>query len=606
VDLLHPFAVTTGPNSSLPIHYVSLLLFLVVVGLACIHITVHHLSTPDVSDLHPEVAERDLIEKFSELGPVSSVRLCRDRTTRLSLGHGYVNYERTEDAERAIMVFDFTELKGKVLRVQWSHRDSAVRENPRGNLFVRNLPRSVDDKRLHDGFSHFGNIPRSKVYFSYADSPVGYGLLSFENEEDAQKAMEAADNGEVIIDGEPVSVEPAKSKEERDREEAAIFTNVYVKNVPLSWDKQQFDDFFSHFGTITGSQITFDEEMSRDCGIGFVNFETHEQAMAAIEGATGHIVGEGEDAKTLYACRALKKAERERARQEKWQGCNLYVKHLPKNMTIDRLSSLFSPFGVITSVQLTRSAGGTNTGVAHVCFETPEEAATAIAEMNGVIVDDKTIFVTLHQIKETREQTRPRSRYNGSQRQRQHYMHQYNGNTHHSRYLQAPHQHMHGQPPALQQYMSTQPTYMQPTSMQPLQTQPINAMQPLQHGMNPTQHVMYPTHHDTPNNTAYPRHPHGPRPASNHVARPPVRHQDVRHQEEVHLYPTDPQKQILWQALYPHIAQCLPEHSRKAAQVTALLLEMEPVDVLAIIADETACAAKVVEAVISLAESTEE
>lgn len=45
-----------------------------------------------VGDLLPSVDERQLAQKFGTIGAISHVRVCRDTTTKYSLGYGYVNY----------------------------------------------------------------------------------------------------------------------------------------------------------------------------------------------------------------------------------------------------------------------------------------------------------------------------------------------------------------------------------------------------------------------------------------------------------------------------------------------------------------------------------
>ncbi|KAK2106509.1 Polyadenylate-binding protein 4 [Saguinus oedipus] len=494
-----------------------------------------------VGDLHSDVTEAMLYEKFSPAGPVLSIRVCRDMITRRSLGYAYVNFQqpadeplyfirseengtpekekeckkeaklglpaqcsatpdrglsrsmeryaagvagasegletsrcgayylrtvclgrryrglilvaivqRTFPSERALDTMNFDVIKGKPIRIMWSQRDPSLRKSGVGNVFIKNLDKSIDNKALYDTFSAFGNILSCKVVCDENGSK-GYAFVHFETQEAADKAIEKM-NG-MLLNDRKVFVGRFKSRKEREAElgaKAKEFTNVYIKNFGEEVDDESLKELFIQFGKTLSVKVMRDPN-GKSKGFGFVSYEKHEDANKAVEEMNGKEIS----GKVIFVGRAQKKVERqaelkrkfEQLKQERisrYQGVNLYIKNLDDTIDDEKLRKEFSPFGSITSakddVQLilgTLRAGwkmvasehfglwpdtdsglaqqrcvrchkvmledGRSKGFGFVCFSSPEEATKAVTEMNGRIVGSKPLYVALAQRKEERK-----------------------------------------------------------------------------------------------------------------------------------------------------------------------------------------------------------
>ncbi|XP_010424816.1 PREDICTED: polyadenylate-binding protein 6-like [Camelina sativa] len=86
-----------------------------------------------VGDLSPDVTEKDLIDKFSVIGPVVSVHLCRDSITGESLSYAFVNFDSSFSASNAMGCFNNTVLKGKAMRIMLSQTDLSNRPRAEEN-----------------------------------------------------------------------------------------------------------------------------------------------------------------------------------------------------------------------------------------------------------------------------------------------------------------------------------------------------------------------------------------------------------------------------------------------------------------------------------------
>eukprot|EP00535_Pseudo-nitzschia_heimii_P000736 CAMPEP_0197183400 /NCGR_PEP_ID=MMETSP1423-20130617/7797_1 /TAXON_ID=476441 /ORGANISM="Pseudo-nitzschia heimii, Strain UNC1101" /LENGTH=701 /DNA_ID=CAMNT_0042633979 /DNA_START=83 /DNA_END=2188 /DNA_ORIENTATION=- len=380
-----------------------------------------HSASLYVGDLVPDANEGLLFDIFNAVGPVASIRVCRDAVTRRSLGYAYVNYHQMSDAERALDTMNFSMIKNKPCRIMWSQRDPSLRRSGVGNIFVKNLHESIDNKQLYDTFSLFGNILSCKVVTDRdTTGSKGYGYVHYETAEAANAAIDKLDG--MLIDGQEVQVGHFISRNQRPGQDD--FTNCYVKNIPLDWDDDRLNKEFASYGEIASAAVSKgirkkrrggkkeekeetpegkDEEENEESkdeaeaeeaeaeeaeaeeakadenenkieslGFGFVNFVEHDSAAAAVEALNGKsytFTIDGEEVeRELYVGRAQKKSEREREmrakfeaqkmdRISKFQGVNLYVKNLDDSVTDDMLRDEFSSMGTITSARIMKDMG---------------------------------------------------------------------------------------------------------------------------------------------------------------------------------------------------------------------------------------------------------
>ncbi|XP_048189517.1 polyadenylate-binding protein 4-like [Perognathus longimembris pacificus] len=350
-----------------------------------------------VGDLAAGVTEHQLFGKFSGAGPVLSVRLCRARGSRRPLGYAYVNFLRRGDAQAALDTMNFDELGGRPMRLMWAQPDARLRRSGEGNVFIKNLDRSVDGKALLRCFSAFGRILSAKVAADRR-GPKGFAFVHFQSPGAAARAIAAMD-GRVLA-GRALSVRPFQPRRARDaelRRRASAFTAVRVRHLPRGVDDARLAQAFrAAVGAPLSARVVTDGA-GRSRGCGFVSFASHEQARRAVEAMDGREL----DGRRVAVGPALGPPERDapgggrpprpaaRPGEER-----LYVRNLDEQVDEDALCRAFSAFGPVSRATVVREDGRSR-GFGLVCFSRPDEAARASAEMNGRLLGSKPLSVAL-------------------------------------------------------------------------------------------------------------------------------------------------------------------------------------------------------------------
>jgi len=362
-----------------------------------------------VGDLDPDITEAQLYDRFSQSGQVLSIRVCRDQITKQSLGYAYVNFHQPADAERALDTMNFEPLTGRPMRIMWSQRDPALRKSGVGNVFIKNLDKTIDNKALYDTFSTFGNILSCKIMTDEHANSRGYGFVHFETNEAAEAAIKSVNN--MLLNDKKVYVGRFMTKAQRAEAYGSTnkkFTNVYVKNFGDNFDDQKLRDMFEQYGEITSAVVAKGDD-GKSKGHGFVNFKdpiVAESAVKALHDSdfNGKKLFVGRFQKKFERVSTLRKIheEKKQERQNKYMGINLYIKNLDDTIDDERLRKEFAGFGTITSAKVMLE-NGRSKGFGFVCFSAPEEATKAVTDMNGRIVGSKPLYVALAQRKEDRK-----------------------------------------------------------------------------------------------------------------------------------------------------------------------------------------------------------
>lgn len=96
-----------------------------------------------VKNIDPNVTPKDLTALFSKVGNVLAVKIATNNKAE-SLGYGYVQFEKGEDAEKAVDQLNGETLKEQEIVVEKfvpkPQRNTGVANTANKNLYVRNFP----------------------------------------------------------------------------------------------------------------------------------------------------------------------------------------------------------------------------------------------------------------------------------------------------------------------------------------------------------------------------------------------------------------------------------------------------------------------------------
>lgn len=187
-----------------------------------------HYTNLYVKNVPLEVTTDEFKEMFDKFGVVTSAVITEDSEGK-SKGFGFVNYEKHEDAHKALTELHEKDYKGQQLFVTRAQRKGEREEELKRshekqkyettlkyqgvNLYVKNLDDDVTEDKLQAEFEPFGQITSCKIMMDDKAVSKGFGFVCFSAPDEATKAVTEL-NGKMI-GSKPLYVSLAQRKDVR-------------------------------------------------------------------------------------------------------------------------------------------------------------------------------------------------------------------------------------------------------------------------------------------------------------------------------------------------------------------------------------------------------
>ncbi|BFY99823.1 hypothetical protein BsWGS_02863 [Bradybaena similaris] len=320
----------------------------------------------------PQTMSQDEIRSlFASIGELESCKLIRDKPTGQSLGYGFVNYKRTEDAEKAINTLNGLRLQNKTIKVSLARPSS---ESIKGaNLYISGLPKSMTQLDLEALFSQIGNIVTSRILYDQTTGlSKGVGFIRFDQRCEAERAIQKLNNH--IPDGclEPITVKfansPSSNKNLASMAPLALATY-------LSPTHRRFFGPIHHATASSRFRYSPLETGLLPSTILPTTLTTAATAAAAAAAAASS------SAATTTALNAT--------------GWCIFVYNLAPDTEDSVLWQLFGPFGAVQSVKVIRDFTTQKCkGFGFVTMTNYEEALIAIQNLNGFTLGNRVLQVS--------------------------------------------------------------------------------------------------------------------------------------------------------------------------------------------------------------------
>uniref|UniRef100_A0A2K5F2D4 ELAV-like protein n=1 Tax=Aotus nancymaae TaxID=37293 RepID=A0A2K5F2D4_AOTNA len=283
----------------------------------------------------------------------------------------------------------------------------------RTNLIVNYLPQNMTQDELRSLFSSIGEVESAKlIRDKVAGHSLGYGFVNYVTAKDAERAINTL-NG-LRLQSKTIKVSYARPSSEVIKD-----ANLYISGLPRTMTQKDVEDMFSRFGRIINSRACIDQPGGKSLsrGVAFIRFDKRSEAEEAITSFNGHKppgssepitvkfanknaqrfrwVGDSEGAFSPMGVDHMSGLSGVNVPGNASSGWCIFIYNLGQDADEGILWQMFGPFGAVTNVKVIRDFNTNKCkGFGFVTMTNYEEAAMAIASLNGYRLGDKILQVS--------------------------------------------------------------------------------------------------------------------------------------------------------------------------------------------------------------------
>ncbi|KAK1395814.1 putative polyadenylate-binding protein 8-like [Heracleum sosnowskyi] len=165
---------------------------------------------------------------------------------------------------------------------------------------------------------------------------------------------------------------------------AAATTSLFVGDLESNVTDSQLYDLFNQVGQVVSVRVCRDLSTGRSLGYGYVNYSNQQDGARALDVLNFTQLNN----KTIRVMVSHRDPSKRRSGT-----ANIFIKNLDKSIDNKALQDTFSSFGTILSCKIATDNSGQSKGYGFVQYDSEEAANTAIEKLNGMLMNDKQVYV---------------------------------------------------------------------------------------------------------------------------------------------------------------------------------------------------------------------